>query len=134
MVQKLTLDEVGVDPSDAGDVIYGLRREVRVLKATIVKDVEDRNPWIYATSKNTGPTWTGSDPVTLVYLGTSVEEAEVAVGNFTRYAKTEDKFPVNFLHIYSAIPRNYVEWELIQYYMADGWWYSIVRFQLGGNE
>ena len=87
---------------------------------------------VYATTKNSGPTY-GRDPLTLVYIGTSVEEAEKAVGDFVKYQKPEEKFPTNYLHIYSAIPRDVVKWDLIQYYMADGWWYSIVMFELEEN-
>lgn len=81
---------------------------------------------VYAVSKNTGPSWQ-SDPVHLVYLGTSVKEAEEAVGNFQKYAKTE--FPKTYPEAYSALPRT-LEREMIQYFVADGWWYSIEMFKL----
>lgn len=82
--------------------------------------------WIYCTSKNLGPESDSSS--IMLYLGPSVEEAEKAVGSFTKYQKEEKDFPTNYLDIYSAIPRN-MERELIQYFTADGWWYSIVRFK-----
>lgn len=77
---------------------------------------------IYATSKNTGPSYT-SDPIRLVYLGTSVKEAEEAVGNFDRYAKEAKDFP-STKGWYSALPQG-LDREMIQYFAADGWWYSI---------
>lgn len=83
---------------------------------------------VYATSKNSGPTWAGSDPVTLVYLGTSLEDAKKAVGDFAKYHR--DKFIPAFSVSYSAIPRSVVDREIIEYYMADGWWYTIVKFEL----
>lgn len=87
---------------------------------------------IYCVSKNTGPTWSGPDPVHMVYLGTSIKEAEEAVGTFTQYQKEKDRWPVNYLDIYTALPRG-MEFEMIQYFMADGWWYSIVMFTLEEN-
>lgn len=83
---------------------------------------------VYCVTKNTGPSWQ-SDPLHLVYLGTSIEDAEKSVGDFTKYQQPESKFPVNFLEVYSVIPK-ILNWELIQYYAADGWWYSIVMFEL----
>lgn len=83
---------------------------------------------IYATSRNTGPSYQ-ADPIRLLYLGTSVEEAEKAVGEFVRYQRPKDDFPKSFKHIYSALPDS-IDWEMIQWFMADGWWYSIVMFEL----
>lgn len=80
---------------------------------------------VYCTTKN--------DPLKLVYLGTSVAEAEAAVGDFSKYQKPKEKFPVNFLDTYSVVP-TILNWELIQYFAADGWWYSIVMFDLSDEE
>jgi hypothetical protein len=87
---------------------------------------------VYCTTKNTGPSWR-SDPLQILYLGTSVKAAEEAVGKFTKYAKEEKDFPVNYPHVYSAIPEE-IERELIQFFMVDGWWYSIVMFELHEDE
>lgn len=78
---------------------------------------------VYFTSKNTGPSW-GSDPKHLVYVGTSLDEAMAAVGDFARYEKP---WPLNTMYpdIYSALPSD-TEREMIKYYMADGWWYTVV--------
>ncbi len=78
---------------------------------------------VYVTSKNSGPTWSGPDPVTMLYLGTDINKAEEAVGNFTKYWKEEH--PKQYKEIYTALPQG-MEFEMIQFYMADGWWYSIV--------
>lgn len=78
---------------------------------------------LYCTSKNRGPSW-NSDSVQMLYLGTSIEKAEKAVGKFSQYAKEEKDFPKNYPESYSALPRD-TKREMIQYYMADGWWYSI---------
>lgn len=79
--------------------------------------------YIYVTSKNTGPSWQ-SDPLHVVYMGVSVKEAEDAVGEFSRYQKplpSDQQRP-----FYSALPKT-LDKEMIQFYMADGWWYSIER-------
>jgi hypothetical protein len=65
----------------------------------------------------------------MLYLGTSVSEAEQAVGDFDKYAVGESRFPQNFPNAYSAIPAT-MERELIQFFTVDGWWYSIVMFDL----
>lgn len=83
---------------------------------------------VYCTSKNRGPSW-AEDPITMLYLGTSMHEAEQAVGDFKKYKKSKDKFPINYPNSYSAIPAT-MEREMIQYFMADGWWFSIVMFDL----
>ena len=81
---------------------------------------------VFATTKNSGPSWS-SDPLTLVYLGTSLDDAQEAVGDFRKYRR--EVFPERSPEIYSAIPRA-IEREWVDYYMADGWWYSIVSFDL----
>jgi len=83
--------------------------------------------WVYCTSKNKGPSW-NDDPVRMMYVGTSVKDAEAAVGDFSKYQKDEKDFPKNYPELYSALPLDF-EREMIQFYMADGWWYSIERFQ-----
>lgn len=85
---------------------------------------------VYATTKNTGPSW-NSDPLHLLYLGTSVKEAEEAVPeNFQRYQKEEKDWPTPPLRkLACALPRD-IDHELVQYYMADGWFYTIVMFKL----
>ncbi len=84
--------------------------------------------WMFATSKNTGPSW-GSDPVYLEYLGKDINEAEKVVGDFSRYQKDEKDFPKEFPDIYTALPRG-MNFEMMRWYMADGWWYAIHRFKL----
>ena len=83
---------------------------------------------VYCTSKNRGPSWS-EDPITMLYLGTSEHEAKAAVGDFSKYEKAKEQFPRNFPNVYSAIPAT-MEREMIHYYMADGWWYSVVMFDL----
>ena len=84
---------------------------------------------VYCTSRNTGPSY-NSDPIHMLYLGTSIEEAEKAVGDFSKYQRPESRWPSpGSRSIYTALP-NVMKKELIQYYMADGWWYSIFMFNL----
>lgn len=84
--------------------------------------------YVYCTSKNFGPE--SNIPPKVLYLGTSVKAAEEAVGDFEKYYREEPEFPRRFPESYSAIPRDVVHWEMIQYYSADGWWVSIVIFEL----
>lgn len=85
---------------------------------------------VYCTSKNTGPSWS-IDPTHMLYLGTSFEEAEKAVGDFVQYRKEEKIFyHLNRIpELYSALPKN-IEWRMVRWYTADGYWYSIVQFYL----
>jgi hypothetical protein len=77
---------------------------------------------IYVTSKNSGPSWS-SDPITMMYIGTSYEKAVEAVGIFIKYEKT---VIVENQKLYSALPSK-TDREMIHYYMADGWWFSIEK-------
>ncbi len=79
---------------------------------------------VYCTSRNEG-----SEHITvhMVYLGTSLEKAVKSIGYFSRYQ--QDDFPTRFIDSYSAIPRD-TDREFVRYYTADGWWYSIVMFEL----
>lgn len=83
---------------------------------------------IYCTTRNAGPSW-HSDALFMKYLGTSIEDAEAVVGDFSRYQKDETHFPIEFPKPYSALPKN-IKWEMVRYYSADGWWSSIVMFEL----
>lgn len=69
------------------------------------------------------------DSVRLLYLGTSVKDAEEAVGDFVKYAKMPHEFPKTFAHAYSALPQS-LRREMIQFFMADGLWYSIEMFEV----
>lgn len=85
--------------------------------------------YIYTTSKNDQP----SSGLRLVYLGPSVGEAEKAVPEkWQNHQKEEDHFPARRL-VYSALPED-VEREMIQFYMWDGWWYSIERIDIPVTE
>ena len=79
---------------------------------------------VYCTSSNTGPSYF-SDHIHMRYLGTSLEDAISAVGDFQRYEKEIQ----STRHLYSALPIS-MTWEPVKYYMADGWWYTIVKFEL----
>lgn len=81
---------------------------------------------VYCTSKNSGPTWSGPDPITMLYLGTNLDEAVAAVDDFVKYEKDCDR---EHPEIYSALPRN-VDFKILHYYMADGWWRTVVEFEL----
>ncbi len=84
---------------------------------------------LYCTTKNTGPSW-GQDPLYMMYLGTSIEEARDAVEeSFRRCEVTRDKFPTQYPNIWSAIPAK-MDREFVAFYSADGWWYSIVKFSV----
>jgi hypothetical protein len=84
---------------------------------------------IYATTKNSGPSW-HSDPIRLVYLGTSLDDARNAVGEFQQYECPASYWYVKYPETYSAIPAS-IERELVTFCMADGWWYTVVKFNLG---
>lgn len=82
---------------------------------------------VYCTSKNTGPSWQ-SDPITIVYLGPVLRDAIEAVGDFQKYSREE--LPITeFKNGKSALPRM-IDFEFVNYYMADGWWYTIVSFEI----
>lgn len=81
--------------------------------------------YVYCTSGNLS-----SSVPQIMYLGASVNEAEKAVKDFERYYREEKDFPRNFLDTYSAIPKSLINWEMIQWYAADGLWVSIVVFEL----
>lgn len=83
---------------------------------------------IYITSKNTGPTWTGPDPLTMLYIGNDLEKAIEAVGDFVKY----EREPGNSskAYYYTVAPDN-ANPELVKYYMVDGWWRSIVKIKVG---
>lgn len=83
---------------------------------------------IFATSRNTGLTRWGLDLVQLVYLGNSLEEAEIVVGEFSKYEREYDRGE-EYRILHSALPRN-VDWTMVKYYSADGYWYSIVSFEI----
>jgi len=85
---------------------------------------------IYAVSRND---WAPrNDIVLLVYLGTSVKNAEESVGNSLRYAKIEREggFPtIVSRKLYSALPQE-IDREMIQFFMHGGQWHSIEMFEL----
>ena len=82
---------------------------------------------IFATSKNAGPTDTS--PPSLIYIGTDLDEAVAAVETFVKYEK--DSFPDSrFPHLYSAIPLKSTDWQTVKFYSCDGWWKSIVKFEV----
>lgn len=80
---------------------------------------------IYITSQNTGPTWTGPDPIHMNYIGPSIEEAIKAVGEMTRYARIWNPDHHQFPELYSVLPKDTPR-EMLHYYMADGWWATVV--------
>ena len=88
---------------------------------------------VYITTKNTGPSW-NSDPLHMLYLGTSLEAAVDAVGDFVKYEVAEndwDHWIGGFPYLYTILPRITIfDWKFTKFYFADGWWYSIVEFEL----
>jgi len=80
---------------------------------------------IYVTSRNTGPSFS-SDPIYMLYLGPSYHDAIAAVGsNFLKYEKPMvSEYP----KLFSALPKA-TERELVRYYEADGWWYSVEKVE-----
>lgn len=84
---------------------------------------------VYCTSRN-NYRFDESDTVDMVYLGTSVGDAEKAVGKFLNYIVGVGRFPANnFRDAYCALPPE-IPREMIQFYMSGGQWYSIVMFDL----
>jgi hypothetical protein len=86
---------------------------------------------VYCTSKNNGPSYSGASIVTMLYLGTSEHEAVKAAERFHKYERLSDTayWPKEFPQHYSAIPAT-MDREIIHFYAVDGWWYSIVMFDL----
>lgn len=76
---------------------------------------------IFLTSKNTGPSY-GPDPLHVLYVGDDYNKAVEAVGEFVRYEK---EFKQIGTYIPTAAPKDQVN-RMVKYYMADGWWYTIV--------
>jgi hypothetical protein len=96
-----------------------------------VKMLPDPGVEVFFTSKNTGPTWTGPDPISLCYIGTDLEKAIEAVGYFVRYEVDDinDCYYTSYPKSCSALPRDH-ERELVKYYTADGWWYTIEKIYI----
>lgn len=86
---------------------------------------------VFITSKNTGPSY-GHDPITMKYIGTSLDEAIAAVENFVRYETPLEDLTTEKTHpeIYCVLP-HHVEREYVKYYNADGWWYTIAKINVG---
>lgn len=84
---------------------------------------------LYCAVKNTGPTWTGPDPTYMLYLGTSLEEAILAVGDFVKYEKPIHPNQLEHKHVYSALPKD-IDFTIERYYMADGWWRTVLKFEI----
>ena len=82
---------------------------------------------LYCTSQNTGPTWSGTDPIRMLYLGTDRTKAIEAVGDFVRYEK--ESANTRHPHSLSALP-NDIDWVMVAYYAADGFWKSVVMFEI----
>lgn len=80
---------------------------------------------IYFTSKNTGPTF-GTDPLSLVYVGTDLDAAVAAVGKFSQYEKPLTELNFKYPEIRAALPKDLPRLYM-RYYMADGWWYTVAK-------
>lgn len=76
---------------------------------------------IFITAKNTDASF-DPDPILVVYLGTSFDDACEAVGGFYRY-ETSD-YP-DYGYIPSVLPSTFDQ-DLIRYYKNEDHWYSIV--------
>lgn len=87
---------------------------------------------VYFTSKNSGPSY-GYDPVTLDYVGTDLEKAIEAVGSFQKYEWNEYVIGTTYPHIYTVLPEG-TDFEFVKFYMADGWWYSVVKVNFEKQE
>jgi hypothetical protein len=81
---------------------------------------------VYCTTKNSGPSTVHEDYY-MIYLGTDLKEAIEVVGDFQRYERGEKFFPKS--QFFTALPYA-IEFEMVRYYMADGWWYTVVKFEL----
>lgn len=86
---------------------------------------------VYCTSKNSGPSYQ-SDPVHMVYLGTSLEDAEKEIKKFFKYEKPFAYREGTGKELYSVLPST-INWEMVKWCTADGWWWSIVVFELKEN-
>lgn len=83
---------------------------------------------LYFTSKNTGPSY-NSDPLYLIYVGTDLDEAVNAVGSFVKYEDPDYLYNSLYPKTFSALPRH-LDFEFVKFYMADGWWCSIVSMEI----
>lgn len=84
---------------------------------------------IYVTSRNEGPSY-NREIEHLLYLGTSLDEAIEEVEDFARYERPYDRGE-EFRNLYSALPMD-MEREMIKFYFADGFWYSVEKITLEG--
>lgn len=84
---------------------------------------------LFCVTKNSGPSMT-IDHLRMLYLGPSLEKAYDAVGDFRRYQVDigrYTKYPKDSM--WSALPK-VIDWMMVSFYMADGWWMSVVRFDV----
>lgn len=79
---------------------------------------------LFITSKNTGPSW-HSDPVHFLGIHATLDEAIALVDNFVRYEKEWQ--PASYMP--TCVPYVFSP-KMVKYYMADGWWYSIVEVEI----
>ena len=78
---------------------------------------------VYCVSKNGD-----HDHIRQVYLGTSIIEAVDSIGEFEKYRRPKTKYPKR-PQLYSSIPTD-IERKMVAFFMNDGRWYSIVKFDL----
>lgn len=86
---------------------------------------------LFCVTKNTGPSWS-SDPLHLIYLGTSLDDAIATIDAFARYEVNVDRFMFDRVYpdMFTILPEK-VAREFVKMYMADGWWMSIVKMTFG---
>lgn len=84
---------------------------------------------LYFTSKNSGPSW-ADEKKTLLYVGTSLDEAKEAVGDFRRYQQdVASARQFRFPYLYTAVPDK-MKFKFVEFYHADGWWCSVVSIEI----
>lgn len=90
---------------------------------------------LFVVSKNSGPSWS-NETLSLLAISTSMEDAkEYVPDHFRKYLRkdfkphTWEKGGVKHTYIPSIVPEN-MNPQMEEYYMADGWWYSIVSVEI----
>ena len=80
----------------------------------------------YLTTKGS---WT-SDNCTILYLGTTLDEAREIIPHVFRGNKIEKRhYPTKFPYLFAAIPER-LHRKMEEFYDGNGWWVSIVSIEV----
>lgn len=96
---------------------------------------EPENTTLYVTSRNSSTSWSAPDCLRVMYLGSSLDDAVEAVGDFQKYQNDDyinrfkDANPQASLEGYSALPRAMDGRSSVHFYIADGYWFHIEKIE-----